>query len=279
MFISSLGPIPSEGPSEEVKISGEARARWSLGLSKASFGSSARPERDGIHKPGLRGSLSTQITVSTRILEERPSSGAGGLLVRLGPLTSMEKVRGDISWAGEGARLAFSVSSALHSIHRGGVSRHRRGRPPAAPPLFNAHRLSSCLQALSADRCWWGSQGELADSLWHRDTLSGVLRSLFGAGPRGHPPPRISLYFSANILLAGSERWGAREGAGESRRTLSGTAVLSREYHSRSSERALAGIRHPASPCTPQRTSCLQALSVGEPGREPERVGGLSPVL
>jgi hypothetical protein len=103
MFISSLGPIPSEGPSEEVNFSGEARARWSLGLSKASSGSFTRPERDGIHKSGLRGSWSTQITVSTRILEERPSPGAGGHLMRLGPLTSMEKVHGDISWAGEGA--------------------------------------------------------------------------------------------------------------------------------------------------------------------------------
>jgi len=88
---------------------------------------------NGSLKSGFLGSWSIQITVSTRIQEKRPSSGAGGLLVRLGPLTSMEKVRGDISWAGEGAWLAFSVSSVLHSIHRGGVSRHRRGRPPAAP--------------------------------------------------------------------------------------------------------------------------------------------------
>ena len=142
MFISSLGPIPSEGPSEEVNFSGEARARWSLGLSKASSGSFTRPERDGIHKSGLRGSWSTQITVSTRILEERPSSGAGGLLVRLGPLTSMEKVRGDISWAGEGASAIFLcvLRIALDSSRR---SLKTQEKQPSRHPRISSAPVSA----------------------------------------------------------------------------------------------------------------------------------------
>ena len=139
MFISSLGPIPSEGPSEEVNFSGEARARWSLGFSKASSGSFTRPERDGIHKSGLRGSWLTQITVSTRILEERPSPGAGGHLMRLGPLTSMEKVRGDISWAGEGGLacvfcvLCIALDLSRRSLKTQKRQASRRPRPSSAP--------------------------------------------------------------------------------------------------------------------------------------------------
>jgi hypothetical protein len=65
--------------------------------------------------------------------------------------------------------------------------------------------------------------------------------------------------FSCAHPPLGSERWGAGEGARESRRTLSGTAVLFREYHSRSSERALTGIRHPA----PLLCSCAHPSLLG----------------
>jgi len=61
-----------------------------------------------------------------------------------------------------------------------------------------------------------------------------------------------------------------REGAGESRRTLSGTVVLSREYHSRSSERALTGLRHPALLSIQKLWSCCGngALIEGRSSRE-----------
>ena len=85
--------------------------------------------------------------------QESADSWRGGWV----PLASREKVRGDISWAGERAQSAFSVSSALHSMRRGGVSRHRRSRSSATPaPLQRPSMLillagSECRQALEME--------------------------------------------------------------------------------------------------------------------------------
>ena len=123
---------------------------------------------------------------------------------------------------------------------------------PPPPHLSGARQRSPCMQALSDDRRWGESRRELADSLWYCGTLSGVPQSLFGAGPHGHPPPRISLVSSTSILRAGSVRRGIQGG---SRRELADSLwywVLSREYTVARLSGSSRASATPHLPCAPQ---------------------------
>lgn len=137
------------------------------------------------------------------------------------------------------------MSSALHSSYRGGVSRHGRGGSfgsPRRPCTFPVPKCASCLQALSVRTPVRELEGVggLSPVLWHSlESTTVALRS----GPPGASATFAPLLTApAHILPLGSERCSAGEGVRGSRQTLSGTAVLSREYLSRSSEWALRGF-------------------------------------